>query len=79
MKGKLEYDLSNLEEAVHFKIAIQGIDAYLVLHDIRESLRSKIKYGDSDYPKGFEETLKLFREEFLELLDNARIDLDIIP
>ena len=75
MKGILEFDLNDPDEAAAHKRAVLALDMMMCLHDVKEQFRSKIKYDDKlteDELKGWEDA----REMFIGTLTEYNIDLN---
>jgi hypothetical protein len=72
MKAKLEYNLP--DDEFEFNCAVKSTKMYFALTEIKEEIRSVLKYGelrDEQY-KFIEE----FNEKFHEILSDNEINLD---
>jgi hypothetical protein len=74
MRAILEFELP--DDETEFKLCTRGKDYYLVLWDLDQWLREKIKYGAEDSINI--DTLEAVRETLHELLQNRNVSLDDI-
>ena len=71
-KARIEYDLP--EENWEYKCANNGSTFFIILSDIDNYLREKLKYGHKY--KSVDETLEDIRRKFWELLNDKGLNLD---
>lgn len=74
MKGILEFNLTDPDEAEQFKLAVHAQEMKSVLWDLDQWLRNKIKY--SDFPEEVIDALQNTRDELYSLLQDESINLD---
>jgi len=76
MKGTLEFDLNDPDEAAAHKRAVLALDMMMCLFDVKEQFRRKIKYNDGVLSevelKGWEDAFEMFTES----LNEHNIDLN---
>lgn len=74
MKATLTFDLNDSDERAEHKRAIQATDAYLVLWDLDQELRQKLKYSELTGER--EIAYSEIREKLHDLLSNYGVNLD---
>jgi len=74
MIAKLEFNIP--EEKDEFKMAIRGFDYWVVLWDLSQWLRGKLKY-DHEY-KTADEALEAVQTELYNLIDEHSCPIDDI-
>jgi len=74
MKATLKFDLNDSSERLAHKRAVCSTDAYLVLHNIDQELRTKIKY--EELTEEVETALMDVRERLFDLLAEYGVDLN---
>ena len=72
MKVRLTFDLP--EEADEHRAALEGAASRMVLRDLAEWLRAKVKYEDHSAEK--DEAYQDVREQLFAYLEDAGINLD---
>ena len=74
MKATLEFDLEDPDDIVSHIRSVKALDLSICLTEIRQELRSKLKYEDlSDHDTNLYECMQ---EKFFEILEDNNINLD---
>lgn len=71
MIGILKYNLSDLDDNLAHRRAVKSLDMTLALQELKEKLRSKLKYEE---PKLND--LEEFQDFFFQTLNEYSIDLE---
>lgn len=74
MRAILEYDLNDSSEGLAHKRAISATDAYLVLLNLDQELRQKIKY--EELTEEIEAAYTWTRDRLHELLEEQGVNLN---
>lgn len=75
MKSTLEFDLP--EEEKEFMLAVRGKDVMLVLYQLDQHLREKIKYPADTVTQDTYDTYIEIREKLNELIDNNNVSFEL--
>lgn len=73
-KATLTYDLP--EDRDEFEVAVNAAKYYVVLHNIDQILRNKIKYAGDEVSDDYIKVLEMIRSELWEQLEMNNISLD---
>ena len=76
MKAKLTFDCEDSFERTALSRALKATDAYLVLFDIDNFLREKIKYAPDDVKQEVLDAYQAVRDKLHEILTERSVDLD---
>ena len=71
-KGTLEFNLP--EENEEFKLAQDGVKYMLVLHELDNHLRAKVKYAPDSEPREKIDTYQEIRDKLWELANNESVE-----
>jgi hypothetical protein len=76
MKAILEFDLP--EDEQYFECASRAKDLYLVLWEMDEHLRAKLKYGDDNMSDETYKALDEARDHLRNLMDERRVNFEML-
>ncbi len=74
MKATLEYNLDEHDDVTAHLRAVKSLSMALAINDIKETLRSKVKYGE--YSDEVYKAISDIRQEVSDLLNSYAIDMD---
>lgn len=77
MKATLEFNLDDHDDRTEHHFAINGRDAFRALSDVRETLRSMLKYGH-ELKVGYSITLSSGKEYEITEMDQELIDYVLV-
>jgi hypothetical protein len=72
-KATLKFNLP--EEQEDFELALNATKYYVVLHNIDQTLRNKIKYADENATDEYINTLQMIRDELWMFLEENDISI----
>jgi hypothetical protein len=75
MKAKLEFDLDNPDDKMEHMRCIKATDMAIMLWDIKQKIRSKLKYGEDLSESEFHQW-ELMQDEFYSIASEYGINLD---
>ena len=75
MKAKLEFDLDNPDDKMAHMRCVKATDMALMLWDIKQKIRSKLKYGEDLSESEFHQW-ELMQDEFYSIASEYGINLD---
>jgi hypothetical protein len=75
MKAKLEFDLDNPDDKIAHMRCVKATDMALMLWDIKQKIRSKLKYSD-DLSEDELHQWEVMQDEFYSIADDYGINLD---
>jgi len=77
MKAKLEFDLDNPDDRMGHMRCVKATDMALMLWDIKQKIRSKLKYSD-DLSEDELHQWEVMQDEFYSIADDYGINLDLL-
>jgi len=77
MKAKLEFDLDNPDDKIAHMRCVKATDMALMLWDIKQKIRSKLKYSD-DLSEDELHQWEVMQDEFYSIADDYGINLDLL-
>ena len=77
MKAKLEYDLDNPDDKIAHMRCVKATDMALMLWDIKQKIRSKLKYDEKLSEAEFHQW-EIMQDEFYSIADDYGINLDLL-
>ena len=77
MKAKLEFDLDNPDDRMGHMRCVKETDMALMLWDIKQKIRSKLKYSD-DLSEDELHQWEVMQDEFYSIADDYGINLDLL-
>ena len=77
MKAKLEFDLDNPDDKMEHMRCIKATDMALMLWDIKQKIRSKLKYNE-DLSEDELHQWEVMQDEFYSIADDYGINLDLL-
>ena len=77
MKAKLEFDLDNPDDRMGHMRCVKATDMALMLWDIKQKIRSKLKYSD-DLSEDELQQWEVMQDEFYSIADDYGINLDLL-
>ena len=77
MKANLKFDLDNPEDRVDHMRCVKATDMALMLWDIKQKIRSKLKYSD-DLSEDELHQWEVMQDEFYSIADDYGINLDLL-
>ena len=75
MKAKLEFDLDNPDDKMAHMRCVKATDMALMLWDIKQKIRSKLKYNE-DLSEDELHQWEVMQDEFYSIADDCGINLD---
>ena len=75
MKGILEFDLDNPDDKMAHMRCVKATDMALMLWDIKQKIRSKLKYSE-DLSEDELHQWEVMQDEFYSIADDCGINLD---
>ena len=75
MKAKLEFDLDNPDDKMEHMRCIKATDMALMLWDIKQKIRSKLKYSE-DLSEDELHQWEVMQDEFYSIASDYGINLD---
>lgn len=75
MKAKLEFDLDNPDDKIAHMRCVKATDMALMLWDIKQKIRSKLKYSN-DLSEDELHQWEVMQDEFYSIADDYGINLD---
>jgi hypothetical protein len=75
MKAKLEFDLDNPDDKIAHMRCVKATDMAIMLWDIKQKIRSKLKYGEDLSESEFHQW-ELMQDEFYSIASEYGINLD---
>ena len=75
MKAKLEFDLDNPDDKMAHMRCVKATDMALMLWDIKQKIRSKLKYSE-DLSEDELHQWEVMQDEFYSIADDCGINLD---
>ena len=75
MKAKLEFDLDNPDDKMAHMRCVKATDMALMLWDIKQKIRSKLKYSE-DLSEDELHQWEVMQDEFYSIADDYGINLD---
>jgi hypothetical protein len=76
MKAILEYNMDEVDDRQAHLRAVKSLDMVLVLWEMDQELRSKIKYASDDTPDDVINTYEKIRTNLHQLLSEHGLDFD---
>lgn len=77
MKAKLEFDLDNPDDRMGHMRCVKATDMALMLWDIKQKIRSKLKYSH-DLSEDELHQWEVMQDEFYSIADDYGINLDLL-
>ena len=77
MKAKLEFDLDNPDDSMGHMRCVKATDMALMLWDIKQNIRSKLKY-DEKLSEAELHQWEVMQDEFYSIADDYGINLDLL-
>ena len=77
MKAKLEFDLDNPDDKIAHMRCVKATDMALMLWDIKQNIRSKLKYDEKLSEAEFHQW-EIMQDEFYSIADDYGINLDLL-
>jgi hypothetical protein len=77
MKAKLEFDLDNPDDKMAHMRCVKATDMALMLWDIKQKIRSKLKYNE-DLSEDELHQWEVMQDEFYSIADDYGINLDLL-
>ena len=77
MKAKLKFDLDNADDKMEHMRCVKATDMALMLWDIKQKIRSKLKYSD-DLSEDELHQWEVMQDEFYSIADDYGINLDLL-
>jgi hypothetical protein len=77
MKAKLEFDLDNPDDKMAHMRCVKATDMALMLWDIKQKIRSKLKYSE-DLSEDELHQWEVMQDEFYSIADDYGINLDLL-
>jgi len=77
MKAKLEFDLDNPDDRMGHMRCVKATDMALMLWDIKQKIRSKLKYSN-DLSEDELHQWEVMQDEFYSIADDYGINLDLL-
>jgi len=77
MKAKLEFDLDNADDKMEHMRCVKATDMALMLWDIKQKIRSKLKYSN-DLSEDELHQWEVMQDEFYSIADDYGINLDLL-
>ena len=77
MKAKLEFDLDNPDDRMGHMRCVKATDMALMLWDIKQNIRSKLKYSD-DLSEDELHQWEVMQDTFYSIADDYGINLDLL-
>jgi|TARA_R100000951_G_scaffold8390_1_gene7662 hypothetical protein len=75
MKAKLEFDLDNPDDKMAHMRCVKATDMAIMLWDIKQKIRSKLKYGEDLSEAEFHQW-EVMQDEFYSIASEYGINLD---
>ena len=75
MKAKLEFDLDNPDDKMAHMRCVKATDMAIMLWDIKQKIRSKLKYGEYLSEAEFHQW-EVMQDEFYSIASEYGINLD---
>ena len=76
MKAKLEFDLDNPDDKMAHMRCVKATDMALMLWDIKQNIRSKLKYSDEKLSEAEFHQWEIMQDEFYSFASEYGINLD---
>jgi hypothetical protein len=77
MKAKLKFDLDNADDKMEHMRCVKATDMALMLWDIKQNIRSKLKY-DEKLSEAELHQWEVMQDEFYSIADDYGINLDLL-
>ena len=77
MKANLKFDLDNPEDRVEHMRCVKATDMALMLWDIKQNIRSKLKYSN-DLSEDELHQWEVMQDVFYSIADDYGINLDLL-
>lgn len=77
MKAKLKFDLDNADDKIEHMRCVKATDMALMLWDIKQKIRSKLKYSN-DLSEDELHQWEVMQDEFYSIADDYGINLDLL-
>ena len=77
MKATLEFDLDNPDDKMEHMRCVKATDMALMLWDIKQKIRSKLKYSN-DLSEDELHQWEVMQDEFYSIADDYGINLDLL-
>ena len=77
MKATLEFDLDNPDDKMEHMRCVKATDMALMLWDIKQKIRSKLKYSN-DLSEDELYQWEVMQDEFYSIADDYGINLDLL-
>jgi hypothetical protein len=77
MKANLKFDLDNPDDRVEHMRCVKATDMALMLSDIKQKIRSKLKYSE-DLSEDELHQWEVMQDEFYSIADDYGINLDLL-
>jgi len=77
MKANLKFDLDNPEDRVEHMRCVKATDMALMLWDIKQNIRSKLKYSE-DLSEDELHQWEVMQDVFYSIADDYGINLDLL-
>ena len=77
MKAKLKFDLDNADDKIAHMRCVKATDMALMLWDIKQNIRSKLKYSD-DLSEDELHQWEVMQDTFYSIADDYGINLDLL-
>jgi len=77
MKAKLKFDLDNPDDKMEHMRCVKATDMALMLWDIKQKIRSKLKYSN-DLSEDELYQWEVMQDEFYSIADDYGINLDLL-
>ena len=77
MKAKLEFDLDEADDKIAHMRCVKATDMALMLWDIKQKIRSKLKYS-VDLSEDELHQWEVMQDEFYSIADDYGINLDLL-
>ena len=75
MVAKLEFNLDDIDDKIAHMRCVKATDMALMLWDIKQKIRSKLKYSE-DLSENELHQWEVMQDEFYSIADNYGINLD---
>ena len=77
MKANLKFDLDNPDDKMEHMRCVKATDMALMLWDIKQKIRSKLKYSN-DLSEDELHQWEVMQDEFYSIADDYGINLDLL-
>lgn len=77
MEANLKFDLDNPDDRMEHMRCVKATDMALMLWDIKQNIRSKLKYSD-DLSEDELHQWEVMQDEFYSIADDYGINLDLL-